>query len=241
MSAEERAPGRLAELGARYALPAAALGQLSGLLALLEQDARAPTAVRSPQEAVDLHIADALIALEIDGVGGSRAIVDIGSGAGLPGLALAVALPRAEVCLLESQARKCAFIEIAVARLGLGNARVECARAEEWPDGRGRHDLALARALAPQPVVLEYAAPLLAPGGLLVDWRGRRDPQEELAARRAADELGMSEVEVRPVRPFRGARNRHLHVFCKQQPTPERFPRRVGVARKRPLGAVAAR
>jgi 16S rRNA (guanine527-N7)-methyltransferase len=94
----------------------------------------------------------------------------------------------------------------------------------------------LARALAPQPVVLEYAAPLLRLGGRLVDWRGRRVPDEESAARRAGEELGMRLQEIRRVLPFADARDHHLHIWLKAAETPARFPRRPGIARKRPLG-----
>ena len=83
---------------------------------------------------------------------------------------------------------------------------------------------------------LELKAPLLRVGGALVDWRGRRAHAEERAADTAAAELGMRRAEVRRVRPFEGALERHLHVFVKISATPERFPRRPGVARKRPLG-----
>ena len=93
-----------------------------------------------------------------------------------------------------------------------------------------------ARALAPQPVVLEYAAPLLRADGVLIDWRGQRAEAEERAALRAAAELGLERAEVRRVHPFAAALERHLHVFVKTTETPARFPRRVGVARKRPLG-----
>ena len=79
------------------------------------------------------------------------------------------------------------------------NASVVCARAEEWSEGLSGNDVVLARALAAQPVVLEYAAPLLRLGGALVDWRGRRDAREELAAGRAARELGMELREIRRV------------------------------------------
>jgi 16S rRNA (guanine527-N7)-methyltransferase len=94
----------------------------------------------------------------------------------------------------------------------------------------------LARALAPQPVVLEYAAPLLRMGGTLIDWRGRRNADEERAAARAAQTLGLRLAEVRKVEPFPAATDRHLHVFVKDRETPDRFPRRAGIARKRPLG-----
>jgi 16S rRNA (guanine527-N7)-methyltransferase len=97
----------------------------------------------------------------------------------------------------------------------------------------------VARALGSQPLVLEYAAPLLRVGGSLVDWRGRRDPREEARALAAAGELGMERAEVRRVTPFAGVRDRHLHVFVKTAPTPPRFPRRPGAARKRPLGGGA--
>ena len=94
----------------------------------------------------------------------------------------------------------------------------------------------LARALAPQPVVLEYAAPLLRLGGTLLDWRGRRDLEQERAALAAAVELGLDLDEIRRVEPFSGALERHVHVWRKTRATPSRFPRRAGVARKRPLG-----
>jgi 16S rRNA (guanine527-N7)-methyltransferase len=112
-----------------------------------------------------------------------------------------------------------------------------CSRAEEWREGVSRCDVVTARALAPQPVVLEYAAPLLRMGGTLVDWRGRRDEAAEEAAQRAAALLGLSRAEIRRVIPFEGASDHHLHVFVKTGETPARFPRRAGIARKRPLGA----
>ncbi len=228
---------RLAELGERHGLTPIQRERLAALLSLLESDPRAPTAVRDSVRAVDVHVADSLAALALDAVVSARRVADLGSGAGVPGLVLAVALPAAELWLLDSQARKCAFLEVAVDRLELENTTVVCTRAEQWAGGRERQDLVLARALGPQPVVLEYAAPLLSAGGALVDWRGRRRAREELAAARAAAELGMGVAEVHAVAPFAGASDHHLHVFTKVAATPERFPRRPGIARKRPLGA----
>ena len=89
---------------------------------------------------------------------------------------------RGRVSLVESQRRKCEFVDGARARADRANAPVVCARVEEWEDGRGANDAVVARALAPQPVVLEYAAPLLALGGSLVDWRGREREAQESAA-----------------------------------------------------------
>jgi 16S rRNA (guanine527-N7)-methyltransferase len=110
------------------------------------------------------------------------------------------------------------------------------ARVEEWRAGIGRFELVTARALARLDVVAEYAAPLLTEGGHLVAWRGMRDPAAEAAAAAAARELGLAGEEVHEMRPYPGAQARHLHVFVKERPTPRKFPRRPGIARKRPLG-----
>jgi len=211
--------------------------QLASVLSLLETDEHAPTAIRAPEEAARAHVADSLAALELDALGKAESIADLGSGAGFPGLALAVALPSAEVNLIESQRRRCEFLERACAAAGIENARIVWTRAEEWHAGAARNDVVVARALAPQTVVLEYAAPLLRTGGTLIDWRGRREKAAEEEADRAAALLGLHREEVRRVIPFAGANDHHLHVFVKTLETPARFPRRAGVARKRPLGA----
>lgn len=222
-------------LAERYGLTEQAVEQLRALAGILERPL-APTSVHEPELVLQRHIADSLIALELAAVHSAKTIVDIGAGAGLPGLPLAIALPQSALFVLESQRRKCAFVEASCAGMGIANVRVVCARAEDWEEGIGAHDLALTRALAPQPVVLEYAAPLLRVGGTLIDWRGRRDGVEEQAAARAGAELGMELREVRRVEPYRGVRDHHLHEYVKVAATPPRFPRRTGVARKRPLG-----
>jgi 16S rRNA (guanine527-N7)-methyltransferase len=209
--------------------------QIEALLAMLRDD-DAPTTVRDPERAADVHLADSLVALELDVVRDATEIADLGSGAGFPGLPLAVALPAARVTLLEGRRRKCDFLERTLDRAQIMNARAVWARAEEWREGIGAHDLVVARALAPQAVVLEYAAPLLRIGGFLVDWRGRRNADEESAAALAGAELGLRLLEIRLVAPYAQARNHHLHVYAKVAPTPDRFPRRPGIARKRPLG-----
>ncbi len=218
-------------------LTAAQQRQLAAVLAMLEADEHAPTSIRAPEQAARTHVADSLAALELDAVRAARRIADLGSGAGFPGLALAVALPAAQVSLVESQRRRCEFLERVCAAAEIENARVVCSRVEDWREGVARCDVVTARALAPQPVVLEYAAPLLRMGGTLVDWRGRRDEAAERAGERAAALLGLSRVEIRRVIPFEGASDHHLHVFVKTGETPARFPRRAGIARKRPLGA----
>jgi 16S rRNA (guanine527-N7)-methyltransferase len=230
--------GSLASLADRYGLSDDEAAALRELHRLLVEDPRAPTAVRDPRQVIDDHLADSLVALELEQVRASRTVADLGSGAGIPGLALAIALPKASVALVESAARKCAFLERAVAACGVANARVIRARAEAWPEGIAAFDLVTARALAPLEVVVEYAAPLLVQGGTLVAWRGRRDPEAERAAARAAARIGLDPGEIVPVQPYRAARNRHLHLMSKVMETPSGFPRRPGMALKRPLGSL---
>jgi 16S rRNA (guanine527-N7)-methyltransferase len=229
--------GDLEQLAGRFDLPPEAARQLGVLLDLLERDPRAPTSVRTPGPALDVHVADSLVALELPIVRSATAIADVGSGPGFPGLALAVALPSARVRLVESSRRKCSFLARAVSQAEVRNASVVCARVEDWREGRQSCDLVTARAVGPLAVVAEYAAPLLRLGGALVAWKGGRDAGEEGDAAAAGHVLGLEPEVVVAVHPYSGSRDRHLHVFRKAAPTPARFPRRAGVARKRSLRA----
>jgi 16S rRNA (guanine527-N7)-methyltransferase len=208
------------------------------LLLFLANDPQAPTSVRDPQRGVDVHVADSLSGLRVDPLRDASRVVDIGSGAGFPGLVLALALPEASFDLVEATTRKCAFLERVIAGVGIANVRVVCSRAEEWAAGEGScaYDAAVVRAVGLLSTLLEYASPLLAPGGVLVAWKGRRDPEEELQATSAADLLGMGNGSVEWVGAYAGSRNRHIHTYEKIAPTPPGFPRRPGMAKKRPLG-----
>ncbi len=165
-------------------------------------------------------------------------IADLGAGAGFPGLPLALALPTAVLDLVEATARKCEVIERLAAAAGVRNARALPLRAEELAAGEGRetYDVATARALGPLTMLAEYASPLLREGGVLVAWKGARDPVDESAAARAGARTGMEIVDVLEVHPYPAARSRHLHVLAKAAPTPTGLPRRPGMARRRPLG-----
>ncbi len=231
------AAGReVGDLAKRFALSDAATAHLERLAERLAEDPEAPTTVRDRRAVIDDHLADALVAIELPEVRSARAIADLGAGAGVPGLVLAAALPDAHVSLVESSRRKSAFIARAIEVCRLANATAVCARAEAWTEGRDRHDLITARALATPAVVGEYAAPLLRIGGFLLLWRGIREFEVERAGERAAVELGLEPVRVVRVEPYPAARNRHLHLMVKVAETPSRFPRRPGIAVKRPLG-----
>ena len=202
-------------------------------------DPSAPTSVHERREVENVHIADSLVGLEVPAVGEAARIVDLGSGAGLPGLVLAIARPEAEVVLVESVGKKCAWVERTVGALGLENVRVVCARAEELEEEP--FDVVTARALASLSVLCEYAAPLLREGGSLVAWKGAVDAREDADGLHAASVLGLEREEVRGVEPYPGSQRRTLHVFRKVSPTPEGYPRRAGMAAKRPLSAPGIR
>ncbi|HWE09964.1 MAG TPA: 16S rRNA (guanine(527)-N(7))-methyltransferase RsmG [Solirubrobacteraceae bacterium] len=223
-------------MGARHRLGEAAVRRLNVLLELVVADPAAPTTVTTAGAVLRDHLADSLVALDLDCVRTAVAVADIGAGAGFPGLPLAIALPEARMSLVESSGRKCEFIGRAAGACGLANAEVVNARAEEWPAGRGRCALVVARAVAALPVVAEYAAPLLQIGGTLLAWRGRRDLEDERRAARVATLLGLEVAPPIKVEPYPGALNRHLHPIVKVAETPPEFPRRAGMARKRPLG-----
>jgi 16S rRNA (guanine527-N7)-methyltransferase len=220
-----------------------AAGQLARLLEALAVEPDPHTSISDESAALDAHVADGLSGLEVGALRAARRIADVGAGAGFPGLVLAIALPEASVDLIESARRKAAVIDRLRQAAQVEGARAVVARAEEWAQappalggGREAYDAVTARAVAPLAVLVEYAAPLLRPEGVLVAWKGARDRAEEEAGAKAAAEVGLAPLEVLRVEPFEAARNRHLHVYRKVAPTPERFPRRAGVAAKRPLG-----
>ena len=232
---------RLAALSERFGLPDGAVERLERLLDLVAAEPSAITSVRDPADGVDVHVADSLVALEVGEIRAARQLADLGTGAGFPGLALAIALPEARVALVESTGRKCAFLEAATRTLGLENVEVVPARAEAWPAGLDAHDAVTARALGPLPVLLEYAAPLLRHDGTLVAWKTRIERAEEVDATAAAAVLGMSAPTSVAVQPFEGATDRRLYLSSKVGSTPNRYPRRPGIARKRPLGSSTGR
>jgi 16S rRNA (guanine527-N7)-methyltransferase len=208
------------------------------VLELLGKERASVSSVTEVPRAWKVHVEDSLTGLEVEDLGKAGRIADVGSGAGFPGLVLAVALPRAEVELIESVGRKCEFMRRAIEAAGIGNARVVHARSEEVAGGAGResYDAVAVRAVGRLSTLAELASPLLREGGVLVAWKGRRDPDEEEELARASDRLAMRPEQILDVGHRAGSKHRHLHVLRKLGPTPVRLPRRPGMAKKRPLG-----
>ncbi|MEH3054358.1 MAG: 16S rRNA (guanine(527)-N(7))-methyltransferase RsmG [Patulibacter minatonensis] len=231
------AEARLAELTGRFALGEATVAHARTLLAMWDQDELASTRVTDPVEAVDQHLADSWVALELPEIRNATRAADLGTGAGIPALPLAIALPSLQMALVESVSRRTTFLGRAIEACDLGSrCSIVTARAEGWPDGIGAHDLITSRALATLDVVLEYSAPLLRIGGYAVAWKGALSDEERNGGYVAAEVLGLEITEIRDVEPFVGARDRRLVIAKKVAETPERFPRREGMAKKKPLG-----
>ncbi len=184
-----------------------------------------------------LHlVADALSLLTVYDLTPGQQAVDVGSGAGIPGVPLHLARPYTSFTLVEAAGKKARFLEHLRTALPAPGLTVLPRRAEEVgqaPAHRERYDLAVARAVAPLPVLLEYVLPLLRVGGVAVAYKGERAPQEIDAAARALDLLG---GRVRAIHAIPGLPYTRVLVFVeKHQPTPPRYPRRPGRPRKRPL------
>jgi 16S rRNA (guanine527-N7)-methyltransferase len=228
---------RVGALAERYRLAPGAGERLATLLDVLAEDPLAPSSVTDRERAVDVHLADSLSALALPAVAAAQRIADIGAGAGFPGLVLAVALPHAEVALVESVRRKCEFLERATAAVGATNAIVVGMRAEAWAGGHEQQDLVVARAVGPLALLCEYAAPLLCVGGTLVAWKGRVSAAETAAGDRAADLVGLEPAGVIRTAPYARSVDHRLCTYVKTSDTPTRFPRRPGAGAKHPLGS----
>jgi 16S rRNA (guanine527-N7)-methyltransferase len=211
---------------------------LETVLELLREERASVSSVTDPQQAWKVHVADSLTGLDVEQLGKAKRIADIGSGAGFPGLPLAVALPHVHLDLIESVGRKCEFIQRAIEAGGIINANVINARSEEVATGdrRDSYDAVTARAVGRLSTLAELASPLLREGGLLVAWKGKRDADEEQQLERAAEQLAMHPGQILDVGDRAGSKHRHLHILRKLGPTPATLPRRPGMAKKRPRG-----
>lgn len=192
-------------------------------------------------QVVTEHLIDSLSCFLVGDLCSSSSVIDVGTGGGLPGVPLAISCPALSVTLLEATEKKVRFLHHAREQLGLQNLVLIRGRVEEEgkrASNREASDVAVARALAELPVVLEYCAPLVCIGGQIVAMKGRLTEEELFQGEAASRALGIELREVSKV-PYRAElpqKERQLVVFDKIYATPDKFPRRVGLAKKRPLG-----
>ncbi|MGE5595653.1 MAG: 16S rRNA (guanine(527)-N(7))-methyltransferase RsmG [Hyphomicrobiales bacterium] len=191
----------------------------------------------APDEAVRRHYAESLELLRIVRAHTPAGpLVDVGSGGGFPGLAIAAVEPETPVHLVEPLQKRARFLQDAAAELGLANVQVHAMRAEDAGRGPLRNSAAVvtARAVAELRELLEYTAPLAAPGALLAFPKGSALPGELEAARHALSELGCEFLASEPMRPEISP-TVSVALIRKAAPTPAAYPRRAGIPHKRPL------
>ncbi|MCP4361975.1 MAG: 16S rRNA (guanine(527)-N(7))-methyltransferase RsmG [Chloroflexi bacterium] len=209
------------------------------LALLLEWNGRMNlTAVRKPEAIEQRHFLDALSCMTVMGDLNGRALIDVGTGAGFPGLPLKVAFPESKMTLVESVAKKCRFLEAVVSELGLSDVQVITERVEligQQAAHRARYDWAVARGLAEMRVLAEYLLPLCRVGGTVLAQKGESAAGETVAAANAIHLLGGGKPTLYPVQIPGTTQTHHLVTVPKIANTPDKYPRRVGLPTKRPL------
>ena len=196
------------------------------------------TALTAPEDVAVKHIIDSLTAYDAALFDGARTLIDVGTGAGLPGIPLAVYAPHLTVTLLDSLNKRVRFLTEVTAAMGLQNVRCIHARAEEaarTAEHRAAYDIAVSRAVARLPVLLEYTLPFVRVGGTLLALKGRAYAEEQKEARRAAEVLGGSRITARPVHLPGLDDVRAILTVTKERQTPAAYPRGGGAPTRRPI------
>ena len=196
------------------------------------------TALTAPEDVAVKHIIDSLTAYDAALFDGARTLIDVGTGAGLPGIPLAVYAPHLTMTLLDSLNKRVRFLTEVTAAMGLQNVRCIHARAEEaarTAEHRAAYDIAVSRAVARLPVLLEYTLPFVRVGGTLLALKGRAYAEEQREARRAAEVLGGGRITARPVHLPGLDDVRAILTVTKERQTPAIYPRGGGAPPRRPL------
>jgi len=166
-------------------------------------------------------------------------VIDVGTGAGFPGVPIKIAAPAIKLALLDSNNKKITFLRHLIRKLELNDVEVIWGRAENVAhreEHRENYDVVVARAVAEMPILAEYALPFCKVGGLLVAYKGPKAPQELEAAEEALSILGGRLIRLAPVEVPGLHETRILVLIAKERPTPAKYPRRPGIPAKHPLG-----
>ena len=194
------------------------------------------TAIRDRDEFITKHIVDSLIFADLPCIKEASKVIDAGTGAGFPGIPLAIVYPDKEFVLLDSLAKKLKIIDDLSEELGIENVRTLHMRAEDAghdANHREKYDACVTRALAPLPVLAEYTLPLIKPGGHLVAYKGPQYEEELKSAERAIELLG---GELASIEQSGSDETKHVALdIVKIRPTPDKYPRKAGTPSKKPL------
>ena len=196
------------------------------------------TAITEPRDVAVKHMVDSLTAYDAALFSGAPTVIDVGTGAGFPGIPLKIFDPSIRLTLMDSLAKRLAFLEAVVEDLGLTGVTCVHARAEDAahePQRRERYDIAVSRAVARLPVLLEYTLPFVKKGGHLIALKGRTAEEEAKDAKRALKLLGGRLETIRPVTLPGLSDMRAVLTITKIAPTPKAYPRKAGTPAKKPL------
>ena len=196
------------------------------------------TAIRSPEEIETKHFMDSLSLLPILQKYQVKSLIDIGTGAGFPGIPLKIVDPALKLVLVESVEKKAKFCRHIIQTLNLNDSDVIVERAEaagQKKNYREQFDCAVARAVAALPALLEYLLPLVHVGGLVIAQKSAAVDEEIKQAKNACAILGGGKIQVKPVTIPGLEAERNLVIIEKVKPTPMMYPRRVGLPAKKPL------
>ncbi len=196
------------------------------------------TAITEPRDVAVKHMVDSLTAYDAALFSGAPTVIDVGTGAGFPGIPLKIFDPSIRLTLMDSLAKRLAFLEAVVEDLGLTGVTCVHARAEDAahePQRRERYDIAVSRAVARLPVLLEYTLPFVKKGGHLIALKGRTAEEEATDAKRALKLLGGRLETIRPVTLPGLSDKRAVLTITKIAPTPKAYPRKAGTPAKKPL------
>ena len=196
------------------------------------------TALTAPNDVAVKHIIDSLTAYDAPLFDAAEALIDVGTGAGLPGIPLAVYAPHIEVTLMDALAKRVRFLTEVTRAMHLTNVRCIHARAEEAArakEHRAHYDIAVSRAVARMPVLLEYTLPFVRVGGSVLALKGRAYAEDAAEARGAAERLGGGAIAARPVQLPGLDDVRAILTVVKERPTPKAYPRRAGQPEQCPL------
>ena len=196
------------------------------------------TAITEPRDVAVKHMVDSLTAYDAALFSGAPTVIDVGTGAGFPGIPLKIFDPSIRLTLMDSLAKRLAFLEAVVEDLGLTGVTCVHARAEDAAreqQHRERYDIAVSRAVARLPVLLEYTLPFVKKGGHLIALKGRTAEEEATDAKRALKLLGGRLETIRPVTLPGLSDKRAVLTITKIAPTPKAYPRKAGTPAKKPL------
>jgi len=196
------------------------------------------TAIEDGESSAKRHFLDSLNPEALTLLKNANAVIDVGSGAGFPGIPLAVLHDDIRFTLLDTRKKRCEFMQEAVKQLNLNNVTVLWGRAEDYGKDescREKFDAACARALAAVPVLLEYLSPFLRIGGSAMLYKGSSCEEEIHSAKNALYALGMDEIKISPYSVYGDTAEYYMLCSEKRKPTPDKYPRKAGIALKRPL------